>query len=156
MCAMHSVSTVKQHLQQSIVAVDSPDRPPTSIFFRFFASRMTTVSLPAVGTQRREKQMSPSFSCYEEQQRGVSEFLREMKMFVLRHCHFPMRTVRTMRVSRLLSLWAFLQWWFHVIPVFSFSRLPISAFEKKKKKPFILEHPTEYVYNSMGLETRPR
>lgn len=43
----------------------SPDKPPTSIFFRFLASRMTTVSLPAVGTYRREKQMSPSFSCCE-------------------------------------------------------------------------------------------
>ena len=28
----------------------SPDNPPTSIFLRFLASRMTTVSLPAVGT----------------------------------------------------------------------------------------------------------
>lgn len=27
-----------------------PERPPTSIFFRFLASRMQTVSLPAVGT----------------------------------------------------------------------------------------------------------
>lgn len=43
-----------------------PDRPPTSIFFRFLASRMTTVSLPAVGTYRSEKQMSPSFSCCGE------------------------------------------------------------------------------------------
>lgn len=27
-----------------------PDRPPTSIFFKFFASKITTVSFPAVGT----------------------------------------------------------------------------------------------------------
>ena len=41
-----------------------PDSPPTSIFFKFLASRMTTVSFPAVGTYRREKQISPSlFSC---------------------------------------------------------------------------------------------
>lgn len=31
-------------------ALHVPDRPPTSIFFRFLASRMQTVSLPAVGT----------------------------------------------------------------------------------------------------------
>lgn len=29
---------------------ESPDKPPTSIFFRFFASMMFTVSFPAVGT----------------------------------------------------------------------------------------------------------
>lgn len=40
----------------------SPERPPTSIFFRFLASRMQTVSFPAVGTYRREMQISPSFS----------------------------------------------------------------------------------------------
>jgi len=27
-----------------------PDNPPTSIFFKFLASSMTTVSFPAVGT----------------------------------------------------------------------------------------------------------
>lgn len=37
-----------------------PDNPPTSIFFKFLASKITTVSLPAVGTYRKEKQMSPS------------------------------------------------------------------------------------------------
>lgn len=89
MCAMHSVSPMKQHLQQSIVTVDSPDKPPTSIFFKFFASRMTTVSLPAVGTQRREKQMSPSFSCYENQQRGISELSSVIEMFVLQTLSFP-------------------------------------------------------------------
>lgn len=48
----------------SELGVYSPESPPTSIFFRFFASRMTTVSLPAVGTYRSEKHMSPSlFSC---------------------------------------------------------------------------------------------
>lgn len=31
-------------------ALHVPDRPPTSIFFRFLASRMHTVSFPAVGT----------------------------------------------------------------------------------------------------------
>ncbi|CAN7994883.1 unnamed protein product [Ixodes pacificus] len=30
--------------------VYKPESPPTSIFLRFLASRMTTVSLPAVGT----------------------------------------------------------------------------------------------------------
>lgn len=45
-----------------------PERPPTSIFFRFLASRMQTVSFPAVGTYRREMQISPSFSgCQAEQ-----------------------------------------------------------------------------------------
>ena len=39
-----------------------PDSPQASIFFRFLASRMQTVSLPAVGTYRREMQISPSFS----------------------------------------------------------------------------------------------
>lgn len=43
-----------------------PDNPPTSIFFKFFASRITTVNLPAVGTYRNEKQMSPSFSCFHK------------------------------------------------------------------------------------------
>ena len=38
------------------------DRPQASIFFKFFASRMTTLNLPDVGTYRKEKQMSPSFS----------------------------------------------------------------------------------------------
>ena len=38
------------------------ERPPTSIFFRFFASKIIIVSLPAVGTYLSEKQMSPSFS----------------------------------------------------------------------------------------------
>ena len=52
-----SVGTHQHHFNSS------PDKPPTSIFFRFLASRMTTVSLPAVGTYRREKQISPSFSC---------------------------------------------------------------------------------------------
>lgn len=46
------------------VMVSLPDKPPTSIFFRFLASKTTTVSFPAVGTYRREKQISPSFSCY--------------------------------------------------------------------------------------------
>lgn len=41
----------------------SPDSPPTSIFFRFLASMMLIVNLPAVGTYRREMQISPSFSC---------------------------------------------------------------------------------------------
>ena len=46
-----------------------PDNPPTSIFFRFLASRTTTVNLPAVGTYRNEKQISPSlFSCQIEDQ----------------------------------------------------------------------------------------
>lgn len=51
------------------VTVDSckeflPDSPPTSIFFKFFASRITTVNLPAVGTYLKEKQMSPNLlSC---------------------------------------------------------------------------------------------
>lgn len=41
-----------------------PDSPPTSIFFKFFASRITTVNLPAVGTYLKEKQMSPNLlSC---------------------------------------------------------------------------------------------
>lgn len=31
-------------------ALQVPERPPTSIFFRFLASRMQTVSFPAVGT----------------------------------------------------------------------------------------------------------
>lgn len=31
-------------------ALQVPERPPTSIFFRFLASRMHTVSFPAVGT----------------------------------------------------------------------------------------------------------
>lgn len=41
-----------------------PDKPPTSIFFKFFASNITTVSFPAVGTYLKEKQISPNlFSC---------------------------------------------------------------------------------------------
>lgn len=31
-------------------ALHVPERPPTSIFFRFLASKMQTVSFPAVGT----------------------------------------------------------------------------------------------------------
>ncbi len=41
-----------------------PERPPTSIFLRFFASSIVTVNLPAVGTYRREKQMSPNLFSY--------------------------------------------------------------------------------------------
>lgn len=44
----------------SAILTYGSERPPTSIFFKFLASSMTTVSLPAVGTQRREKQISPS------------------------------------------------------------------------------------------------
>lgn len=41
-----------------------PDNPPTSIFFKFLASNITTVSFPAVGTYLNEKQMSPNLlSC---------------------------------------------------------------------------------------------
>ncbi len=38
------------------------DRPQASIFFKFFASKITTVNFPEVGTYLREKQTSPSFS----------------------------------------------------------------------------------------------
>lgn len=48
-----------------------PDKPPTSIFFRFFASMMFTVSFPAVGTYRKEMQMSPSFSCWKENMKNM-------------------------------------------------------------------------------------
>ena len=40
--------------------IDLPERPPTSIFLRFLASKMTMVSFPAVGTYRSEKHTSPS------------------------------------------------------------------------------------------------
>ena len=45
--------------------VRPPDRPPTSIFLRFLASRMTMVSLPEFGTYRSEKQMSPSWNTWQ-------------------------------------------------------------------------------------------
>ncbi len=37
-----------------------PERPPTSIFFKFLASSIVIVNLPAVGTYRSEKQISPN------------------------------------------------------------------------------------------------
>ncbi len=40
--------------------MNKPERPPTSIFFKFLASKMTMVSLPAVGTYLIEKQISPN------------------------------------------------------------------------------------------------
>ena len=45
---------------------NSPAKPAMSIGLRFLHSSITTVNLPAVGTYRNEKQMSPSFlSCKE-------------------------------------------------------------------------------------------
>ena len=43
-----------------ITCTKIPESPPTSIFFKFFASSMTIVSFPEFGTYRREKHMSPS------------------------------------------------------------------------------------------------
>lgn len=53
----------KNETSPRVITTYLPDNPPTSIFFRFFASKITTVNLPAVGTYRNEKQMSPNFSC---------------------------------------------------------------------------------------------
>jgi hypothetical protein len=55
-----SIQKVKYFIINIKYNMKIPDNPPTSIFFRFLASRMTTVSLPAVGTYLKEKQMSPS------------------------------------------------------------------------------------------------
>lgn len=55
------IKDLSQCLQKGVDLL--PDKPPTSIFFRFFASMMFTVSFPAVGTYRSEMQISPSFSC---------------------------------------------------------------------------------------------
>lgn len=64
----------------------TPDSPPTSIFLRFLASRMTTVSLPAVGTYLSEKQMSPSlFSCREEIHFHMNVNLQPTRVFF--HCY---------------------------------------------------------------------
>lgn len=52
----------------------SPDNPPTSIFFRFLASRITTVSFPAVGTYLKDKHMSPSRSLWKKEE-NVKMFL---------------------------------------------------------------------------------
>lgn len=48
--------------QQGLKPLSSPDSPPTSIFFRFLASKITTVNFPAVGTYLSDRQTSPSFS----------------------------------------------------------------------------------------------
>ena len=54
--------------------VSLPERPPTSIFFRFLASRITTVNLPAVGTYRSEKQMSPSLFSFKKRKIKKNQF----------------------------------------------------------------------------------
>ena len=65
-----------------------PERPPTSIFFRFLASRMQTVSFPAVGTYRREMQISPSFSgCQAEQ--GADLKALPVRHTTVSHMHDP-------------------------------------------------------------------
>ena len=58
---MHSFFTTTRK-NFNLDTIYLPDNPPTSIFFRFFASNITTVNLPAVGTYLNEKQMSPNFS----------------------------------------------------------------------------------------------
>lgn len=62
-----------------------PERPPTSIFFRFLASRMQTVSFPAVGTYRREMQISPSFSGCQAEQGADVKALPVRRTVVLGH-----------------------------------------------------------------------
>lgn len=64
MGGMGVVKKKKRKTLWSETTIYLPDNPPTSIFFRFFASKITTVNLPAVGTYRNEKQMSPNFSCW--------------------------------------------------------------------------------------------
>ena len=59
----HLEKELSTHLTEYKQMERLPDKPPTSIFFRFFASMMFTVSFPAVGTYRKEMQISPSFSC---------------------------------------------------------------------------------------------
>jgi len=46
-----------------LILTNGSDKPPKSIFFRFLHSKMQTVSLPDVGTYRKEKQTSPRASC---------------------------------------------------------------------------------------------
>lgn len=52
----------KSEMISKFLLLNSPDNPPTSIFFRFLASKITTVSFPAVGTYLKDKHMSPSRS----------------------------------------------------------------------------------------------
>lgn len=51
-----------------------PESPPTSIFLRFFASKITTVSLPDVGTYLRDRQISPNRSCYKADRTNILIF----------------------------------------------------------------------------------
>lgn len=78
--------------------VCSPDSPPTSIFFKFFASRITTVSLPAVGTYRSEKQMSPRLFSWNR------VWARLSRLGVIWNIRLPCRPVEAQYLSTLQSL----------------------------------------------------
>ena len=77
-----------------------PDKPPTSIFFRFLASKTTTVSFPAVGTYRREKQISPSLFSYCEKNQTSSPRVTIAHLRVNKYSHWTKWMLLSFFVSR--------------------------------------------------------